>query len=114
DQVKLMSKLGVYQPNLSKKEAWDVCDFEIKRRKATELDKADKIEREPVKVEYMEEDERPTLSPKPVSNGFHLTDENIRLGALDCAVKDLKGVSVGPEGFWERVRLFEKYIRFGE
>ena len=55
-----------------------------------------------------------SMEYKTKDNGFHLTPENIRASALRCAVEDLKGFSAGGDAFWNRVRMFEKYIVTGE
>ena len=56
----------------------------------------------------------PTVKEKPKDNGFHLTPENCRLGALSCAVESVKGSSYSDEVFWQVVKRYEKYIVTGK
>ena len=52
--------------------------------------------------------------PKP-TNGFKLTDENIRIGALTCAIEfGSRHREYVKEDFWERIKEFEDYIRNGK
>ena len=110
-QIELMKKLGIYQPNLSAKEAWDACNAKIQEINA---DKSNKIEREPSIPGKVVS----THVEKPKSNGFHLTVEQCRSNALASAIELLKG----PESddlrkentLMNWAKDFEKYIRFGE
>ena len=47
---------------------------------------------------------------------YELTDGNIRIGALSCAIENDKGADHkrSPESFWLKVKEFEEYIRNGK
>ena len=48
---------------------------------------------------------------KPKTNGFKLTDGNIRIGALTCG---LTATDINNPDFWDLVKEFEEYIRNGK
>lgn len=79
--------------------------------------KEEEVKPEVVKMsipEVMEDIEKRKWGIKPKDNGFHLTPENINLGALRCAIEDLKGQTTTGDGFWNRVKTFKRYILTGE
>ena len=75
------------------------------------------------KASYESKGEEPTASGNtefenvPMNpektNGFKLTEENIRIGALTCAIA-ASADGVSKEQFWEAVKEFEEYIRNGK
>ena len=54
------------------------------------------------------------LAEKP-KKSYELTDGNIRIGALTCAIAIFSGpINSNEVGFWDRVKEFEEYIRNGK
>lgn len=110
-QVKFMNQLGIRYDNPTMQEARELIQNKLAE------DEKDNIEREPVKPN--EEAEKKAVYDKhkvdTKSNGFKLTEENIRIGALDCALKlGQNDKNHDSKEFWNVVKKFEKYIRFGK
>ena len=73
---------------------------------------AELLRQEALKYAKEKDDEvHKTLTAKP--NGYKLTEENIRIGALTCAVKKTQ-IDTPAVVFWELVKEFEEYIRNGK
>ena len=75
------------------------------------------------KASYESKGEEPTASGNtefenvPMNpektNGFKLTEENIRIGALTCAIEWKNHQKAEQQELWDVVKNFEEYIRNG-
>lgn len=93
-----------------------------KNKKDFTQDKGDRIDLRPViigtHVEKPHDNTKQTwdeayIKPnEPKTNGFKLTEENIRIGAATLAVEC--GLTPTSHEFWSLVRIFEEYIRNGK
>ena len=78
-------------------------------------------------IASQENTDKPDTTPEeatksePKTNGYKLTEENIRIGALTCAIEYTpENIKLGqlPEDtklgqLWDWVKIFEEYIRNG-
>ena len=126
-QIDLMKKLGIYQPNLTLREAGDKIGVQIDK---INQDKADNIEREPIKInegKYMKTPEEPKDVPLSEGNtksdyeedGFQIKSKQVRSNALTSAIEFVKVMGKNSKPFenmnmMDIAKHFEKYIRFGE
>lgn len=111
-QIKFMKQLGIpYIDGIYKSAARVAIQDKLNEEngdpkpKDTGAPFYEKIEPEVVKLKLRE----------PKDNGFHLTEESINLGALQCALGWYGDFTPDDEGeFWKRVAKFKKYIVTGE
>ncbi len=89
-----------------------------KKKASFEANKTDIIHEHPgsetITDAKLEVDRYPHLKEKPKDNGFHLTDESVNLGALQCTVETFKDKSYSDEVFWETFKIFKRRILTGE
>ena len=71
-------------------------------------------------IKTQEDIDKPDITPEeetksePKTNGYKLTEENIRIGALSCTIESFPKPTLTDDLFYARVKEFEEYIRNGK